>query len=192
LRRNFFVTRLSAYNFLQSPMRPTQRSYARITKSDLKKLAALAMADLESFFERKPATARRYQNRLLALAFCQGAAEHYVRPGRGVKDFDVWAFFASGPAQPFPYRRRGKVDFGTSKFGRHPNDTGFKGRGVDVLGRDIPISKSETPTAAIRRYLRTSPNKTPHLLALRPVVLLTPPRLLGKVIWDPLMMRGPE
>lgn len=165
---------------------PAERSYAPITKSDVKKLAALAVADLNSFFKRNPVTARRYKKRLIALAFCQGAAQHYVRPGRGVKDFDVWAFFASGPKRPFPYRRRGSMDFGTSKFGRHPKDVGYEGRGVDVLGRDIPVARGETPTSAIRRYLQTSHNKTPRLLALRPVVLLTPPRSLGKVIWDPL------
>jgi hypothetical protein len=34
-----------------------------------------------------------------------------------VKDFDVWAFFAEHPARPFPHRRRGRKDFGPSRFG---------------------------------------------------------------------------
>ncbi|MEX1109636.1 MAG: hypothetical protein WEC00_12035 [Dongiaceae bacterium] len=167
-------------------MTETERSFERIELADLKKLVEIALTDLNDLFGRKHDLTNLYRDRLLALAFCQGAAEHFVRPGRGVKDFDVWAFFSNNPQKSFPYRRRGKRDFGPSKFGRHPSDHGYAGRRVDILGRDISVSIGETPEVAIRRYLSTYPTKSARLLAMRPVVLLTPPELTGKVIWDPI------
>ena len=35
---------------------------------------------------------------------CQGAALHYVNGRNGVKDFDVWSFYAQYNDWPFPAR----------------------------------------------------------------------------------------
>lgn len=66
----------------------------RIEVADLLRLAALA-ADAEAeLFRRNPRGSGRYASRLLGRALCQGAALHYVDESNGVKDFDVWSFYA--------------------------------------------------------------------------------------------------
>lgn len=63
----------------------------------------------------------------MCVALCQGAAKHFVdmeagakRPN-GVKDFDVWSFFAAIPGQQFPAAIRHRhFDFGPSRFGAEP------------------------------------------------------------------------
>jgi hypothetical protein len=95
---------------------------ARIEVADLLRLAALA-ADAEAeLFARNPHGSGRYAGRLLGRALCQGAALHYVSKKNGVKDFDVWSFYAQYDDWPFPPRWRGTRDFGPSKFGRYPHD----------------------------------------------------------------------
>src|SRR3984893_8121576 len=98
----------------------TGRSLVRIEVADLLRLATLA-ADAESvLFGWNPRGSGRYAGRLLGRALCQGAALHYVNGKNGVKDFDVWSFYAQYDDWPFPARWRGTRDFGPSKFGRYP------------------------------------------------------------------------
>ena len=98
------------------------RSLARIDRNDLLRLAKLA-ADVEAgLFARHPYGAGRYAGRLVCRALCQGAALHYLDERNGVKDFDVWSFYAARDDGPFPYRWRGTADYGPSKFGRYPDD----------------------------------------------------------------------
>lgn len=111
------------------------RSLARIDRSDLLRLAALAAEAEEGLFARHPDGVGRYAGRLLCRALCQGAALHYLDGRNGVKDFDVWSFYAARDDGPFPYRRRGTADFGPSKSGRWPGDPpSYAGRRVDFLG----------------------------------------------------------
>ena len=35
---------------------------------------------------------------IIAVALCQGAALHYVNGSNGIKDLDVWTFYAERPA----------------------------------------------------------------------------------------------
>jgi len=163
----------------------SERSFERLSLDDLRRLAELALTDLRGLYARRPETASLYADRLIALCLCQGAAEHFVHPGRGIKDLDVWAFYREHPARAFPYRRRGIVDFGRSKLGRHPNDKGFAGRRVDVIGRSIPTQNGENRIEAIRDWLRGQHSESAQHLARRPVVLIYPEDSLGKVIWDP-------
>ena len=75
------------------------RSYESITRDDLSRLARIARLDREDFFARKP----RYltlAGRLICVALCQGAALHLIDGTNGVKDFDVWTFFAAHPGDP--------------------------------------------------------------------------------------------
>jgi hypothetical protein len=98
------------------------RSLARIDRNDLLRLAKIA-ADVEAgLFARHPQGAGRYAGRLICRALCQGAALHYLDGSNGVKDFDVWSFYAMRDDGPFPYRWRGTADYGPSKFGRYPDD----------------------------------------------------------------------
>jgi hypothetical protein len=112
-----------------------RRSLARIDRNDLLRLAELA-ADVEAgLFARHPRGAGRYVGRLVCRALCQGAALHYLDGTNGVKDFDVWSFYAERGDGPFPYRWRGTADYGPSKFGRYPDDPpSFTGRRVDCSG----------------------------------------------------------
>ena len=83
-----------------------RRSLARIDRNDLLRLAKLA-ADVEAgLFTRHPHGAGRYAGRLVCRALCQGAALHYLDERNGVKDFDVWSFYAARDDGPFPYRWR--------------------------------------------------------------------------------------
>ena len=113
--------------------------------ADLLRLAALA-ADAEAeLFRRNPQGSGRYAGRLLGRALCQGAALHYVNGSNGVKDFDVWSFYAQSDDWPFPARWRGTRDFGPSKFGRYPGDPPrYSGRRVDLLGRLLPADLAPT------------------------------------------------
>ena len=166
--------------------RASERSQEKIRSEDLRRLAKLAQQDLDAFFGRKRKTAQLYRSRLLALALCQGAAEHFVRLGHGVKDFDVWAFFEKSPTRPFPYRRRGMVDFGESRFGHHPTkNKGYTGRTVDVIGRSIPKKRGQSSEDAILSYLVEAKTASAKHLRIRPVVMLFPTRRVGHVIWDP-------
>ena len=165
------------------------RSYERITRRDLARLAAIAAEDREDLFARRPHS-RPYRDRILCVALCQGAALHYVDNQNGVKDFDVYTFYAEHPTGPFPYRRRGIADFDRSPFGRNPeDDKSFKGRRVDLMGRSLKVPPTADPVSAVRSYLARSGTETARQLAKKAVVLLDPASLRGVVIWSPANKR---
>jgi hypothetical protein len=113
-----------------------------------------------------------------------GAALHYADGRNGVKDFDVWTFFAAHPARPCPSRRRKVLDFGPSKFGRSPGAPArFTGRRVDMLGRSLPEPPDADPIEAIRHYLRARRTPTAKLLGEKAVVLISPQGQRGTVAW---------
>jgi hypothetical protein len=121
---------------------------------------------------------------MIGIALCQNAALHYLNGENGVKDFDVWTFYSEHPSAPYPYRRMGHCDYGTSKFGCHPEDVErFKGRCVDLIGRSLNCSKTADPVDMIRDYLKNPETKSAKELSKKPVVLLFPDKLFGKVIW---------
>ena len=161
------------------------RSFEPLDSADLRHLAELAAEDLKQLFVRHPDTGRLYQDRLLMLCLCQGGAEHFVRQKNGVKDLDVWAFFSEHPARPFPYRRRGIRDFGPSRHGRHPDDEGFMGRRVDIIGRSIKCGADQSAQDCIRGWLGGGKTDSAKLIAMRPVVAVYPENERGNVIWDP-------
>src|ERR1017187_928917 len=122
------------------------RSLARIDRNDLLRLAELAAEVEAGLFARNPQGAGRYVGRLLCRALCQGAALHYLDARNGVKDFDVWSFYAERDDGPFPYRWRGTADFGPSEFGRYPGDPrSFTGRRVDLPGRSLDARTDAEP-----------------------------------------------
>lgn len=166
------------------------RSFETIGLADLQRLADLAMGDLISLFERSQHSAR-HRDRLLMLCLCQGAAEHYHNGDRGIKDFDVWAFFEGGLPTAFPPRRIGRVDFGVSRFGRNPEDgPGYLGRRIDVIGRSIDTRIGEPPATSVSRYLAEGRTTSAARLAQRPVIALTPATEIGKLIWEGVARHG--
>jgi hypothetical protein len=157
-----------------------------ITDADLARLCELAREDLAELFERRQETGELYRERLLGIALCQGAALHYVDGRNGIKDFDVWSFFAEHDRRPFPYRRNVPYDFGPSKLGRRPRDPSrFVGRRVDMLGRSLNVPPGTDPVRAIRVYLRRDQTTTARLLAAKAVVMLWPEGVRGLVVWPP-------
>ena len=82
------------------------RSLAPIDIDDLLRLARLATEVEAGLFARRPQGAGRYAGRLICRALCQGAALHYLDGRTGVKDFDVWSFYAAHDDGEFPPRWR--------------------------------------------------------------------------------------
>ena len=162
----------------------SDRSLARIERADLLRLAALA-ADAEAdLFRRNPQGSGRYAGRLLCQALCQGAASHYVNGRNGVKDFDVWSFYAQHDDWPFPARWRGTRDFGPSKFGRYPGDPPrYSGRRVDLLGRSLPAGPGADPADVLRRYLAARRTDSAKALAAKAVILIDPLHRAREVVW---------
>jgi len=171
-------------------MKSKSRSYKKIRKWDLRRLAAIAREDREDLFSRKADLGKIYRKRVICVALCQGAALHYIDGKNGVKDFDVWTFFREHPKKPFPYRRIARRDFGNSRFGRAPGKTHFKGRCVDLIGRSIPSKKAAAPIQAVQDYLKLSKNKTARSLAEKAIIILEPEEFIGTVAWPMALARG--
>jgi hypothetical protein len=152
--------------------------------ADLVRLGVLA-ADAEAeLFRRNPRGSGRYAGRLLGRALCQGAALHYVNGSNGVKDFDVWSFYAQYDDWPFPARWLGRRDFGPSKFGRYPGDPPrYSGRRVDLLGRSLPAEPGADPADVLRQYLAARRTDSAKALAAKAVVLIDPRNRAGEIVW---------
>jgi hypothetical protein len=101
----------------------------------------------------------------------------------GIKDLDVWSFYRAVPERPYPYRRRGVVDFGDPKFGRSATNGEFVGRSVDLLGRSIDAPNFSDPIAVLRDYLASGKTESARLLARKAVILIEPANLLGAAVW---------
>ena len=109
---------------------------------------------------------------------------HYVNGRNGVKDFDVWSFYAQYDDWPFSPRWRGTRDFGPAKFGRYPGDPPrYSGRRVDLLGRSLPAEPGADPADALRRYLAARRTDSAKALAAQAVILIDPENRAGEIVW---------
>jgi len=163
------------------------RSRERITTRDLIRLGEIARVDHERMFRTNDNWAL-YADCLLAVALCQGAALHYLGGRNGIKDFDVWTFFARATGRPFPdpalYRRNKPADFGPSRFGRTLTAPAwFHGRRVDLLSRSLDVSADADPAKAIINWVAASSTTSARKLAQKAIVLIAP--MPGNVIWPP-------
>ena len=161
------------------------RSLEPITIGDLRTLARFAKEHREQWFLHKKKTSV-YENRFLCSALCQGAARHYVDGVNGVKDFDIYEFYAEVPAVTIPYRAHWCYDFGPSKFGRQKNSRlhpEYEGRRIDLFVRALKVDVGADPVEAVQKYLKTSRTTTATLLAEKAVVILEPEELIGTVAW---------
>ena len=164
-------------------MTDNARSYGHLLPEDLCRLGKIARQDREEFLNRCPRY-RPLQDEIIAVALCQGAALHYVNGSNGIKDLDVWTFYAKRPTL-IRYPRRGPSprDFGDPRFGQSPDYPQYVSRKVDCLGCSIAFGDDRDPSSALRSYL--SDQRTPNAreLARKAVVLIEPDALLGKVVW---------
>jgi len=160
------------------------RSTAPIEVSDLRRLAEIAAAVEADLFARHPEGSGRSAGPLLCRALCQGAGLHYVDGQNGVKDFDVWSFYAERPDGPFPARWSGTADFGPSKFGRSSGDLPTcQGRRVDLLGRSLPVPLEADSADVLRGYLSAARTASAKALAAKGVVPIDPAHRAGEIIW---------
>lgn len=189
--------------------RRSLRSLATLTDEHLCRLAALADADHEAF--TRPGGRPEYRSRRLAVVLAQGAALHYLDGRTGVKDLDIWTFYADIPATRFPAdKRETHADFGPSALGRQPYDLGsagsareralwqrwsaYSGRRVDFLMRAVP-GQASAPISSVVKALQdwlahgarsTGIHKpSAWYLAQKAVVLLHPEAGRGDVVWPP-------
>jgi hypothetical protein len=161
------------------------RSFAKIRKTDLARLVPLAKKCLDEMLKRSETGQYYSANRVLMACLCQGAAQHFVYVDRGVSDWDIVFFFRSHSRWKFPPRWRGTADFGPSRFGRNPDDgPKYSGRRIDVMGRDIPVLKRDSAETAIIRYVSEGRTTSARHWAKRPMVVLSPLEMLGRVIWE--------
>lgn len=158
------------------------RSSKEIARQDLERLAQIAEVDLAGYFERNP-NRHPLKRKVIAVALCQGAALHYVDATNGVKDFDVYTFFARDRVATYPPRVRRIADFGSPRFGTSADRPDFTGRQVDLMGRSLDVDPGCAPREALRAYLSEGRSATARFLAQKAIVLLRPHRSLGVVVW---------
>lgn len=165
----------------------SERSFQRITRADLKKLARLARAERDDFFGRHNEWAILYRKRIVCTALCQGAALHYINGTSGVSEFNVWTFYAEHPEAPFPFQQIAKLDFGKSRFGQDPvSPEAYQGRRVELQGRSLDCKPGDDPIEVLQQYLRGGDTPSARELRDQAVVLLEPERYLGYVVWPSL------
>lgn len=195
--------------------RPPRRTFELLTKQHLDRLANLAALDHEAF--TRPAGRPEYRQRRVLTVLAQGAACHYLDcvfghdlgSRTGVKDLDVWTFYAAIPGTAFPGgRRETHADFGPSSLGRQSYDlaeartareralwrrwSAYQGRRVDFLMRALTV-QPEASYAEILQAVRdwllrgaaASCPKKPSAwhLAQKAMVTLTPALQRGQIIW---------
>jgi hypothetical protein len=164
----------------------SERSYAPLTDNHLKRLARIAQLDHESMFE-KNRHLEVYRDRVLLVALCQGAALHYIDGKNGVKDIDVYTFYANFPGVMIHPLRHAFADFGESELGYRPADKPHRGkryvgRRIDLLQRGLKVLPDADPVEAVRDWL-LSKGESPWWLRQKAVVGLWPEKYLGTVIW---------
>ena len=145
--------------------------------ADLELFGQAAWAKLSEIFHRAP-VASSYRERLLILALAQGGGLHFENGTNGLKDIDIWAFFSAAPEKRFPPRARWTVDFGPSKFGKHPDDDGYAGRRIDILGRSIMVIAGEKPEDSVRRWLAGC-SSSAVALRQKPLIVVHPTERIG-------------
>jgi len=187
--------------------RRSARSQAALTEEHLARLAALAEADHQAF--TRVGGRPEYRSRRLAVVLAQGAALHFLDGRTGVKDLDVWTFYAAIPGMRFPAdRRETHADFGPSSLGRQTYDftaarnareralwrrwSAYEGRRVDFMMRALQVDV-DGPLSAVLQAVqgwvakgsRITASSIPSAwyLSKKAGVLLYPESRRGEVLW---------
>ncbi len=151
------------------------RTFEKITRHDLRELLVVGERVMDQFFVDKPRYAP-FRNKLVLVALCQGAADHYCDGITGIKDYDVWFFYAHMQGVSMPRSSIKKC---------YPEFNCYKGKKVDVLRRSDSAFKKGDVKASISRYLTNPTNPTPICLSGKAVIGLYPPEVMGEKLWRP-------
>jgi hypothetical protein len=177
---------------VSSQSRSPHRFYGKLRRNDLDRLLEIEHEWRASLEQRKEHW-RLYANRLLCVCLAQGGALHVVDGKNGIKDLDVYRFFAAHPKRPQPdpaiYRGRTTKDIGRSRLGKRTDRDGirgfpgYEGRNVDIFSVALPVRPSAEPIGAIRALLANPRTGTERALAAKAVVLIDrdPP----VAVWPP-------
>lgn len=166
-------------------------SQEKLTAADLDRLVELERAERERLIQTAAVWAA-HRDRLLCVCLAQGAAWHLLDGRNGIKDLDVWTFFARNPELDgrvidSGFRKGRHRDSGLSHLGLWfdpegpPRFRSFTGRRVDLFGVALPAQPEGDPVAALRAWLGERRTTRAHYLAEKAVVMLEPQRL--KVVW---------
>jgi hypothetical protein len=149
------------------------RSRSPLTATHLSRLSEIAEAD-HAFFTRDAGNWTDYRDQRVLVLLTQGGALHYLDGKSGVKDLDLWTFYAANPGHSIAQlgQRHRAVDFGLSEFGRQlyrldvakdarqraqwQKWSQYTGRRVDLFVRDLPVAPTATygaALAAVRAWL---------------------------------------
>ena len=161
------------------------RTYEKLTIEDLKEIEQYAKEELKRFLNEvgnPKGKYRVYENKLIAICLCQGAAQHFVDGKTGIKDIDVWFFFKEDKNVKIP-------DIKNMRYSVHKKFTNIGDKSIDFLKKAIKqdiINKSESvkPEDILKSYLQNGNTSTSKYLASKSVVGLFPPEILGKIIWE--------
>lgn len=165
------------------------RSYARITRTDLKRLVRLAQDERDDFFTRHPEWAILYRKRILCAGLCGDSALHYLNGITGVGEFQVWTFYAENSEASFPPHHVSHLDYGESKFGRSAGlPESYKGLRVELQGRSLDARPGDDALEALQRYLKAHRSPSARELSSKAVVLLEPDEFLGVEAWPSLVL----
>lgn len=196
--------------------RPSTRSRKPLTLVHLRRLGELADAQHAEFTRSFRAGGRSgdWARRRVAIVLAQGAAQHFLHPaaGYGVKDLDVWTFYARLPDRRLQAGRyEVHADFGPSELGRNLYDPPlsgrertwdrYEGRRVDFLVRDLAVrcgAPVDEIVEALRvwltagiaepcRHLTGGKNSSPHWLAHKSTVWIGTSEnrdQAGRKVWD--------
>jgi len=162
-------------------------SLARITKSDLRRLARIAADERDDFFARHPEWKLLYARRFLCTALCGRSASHFCYGSAGIDEFDVWSFYAAHPEAPFPHQRHSYRDFGKPKFGRTAANDAYVGRRIRLTGRSLASRPGDDSVVSLQRYLRSGRSPSARQLRRFAVVLIEPETYLAYVAWPTLI-----
>lgn len=166
-------------------------SQDKLTPADLDRLVEIERGERGRLI-RTAVVWAAHRDRLLCVCLAQGAAQHLLDGRNGIKDLDVWTFFARNPelddrVTDSGFRKGRHRDSGLSHLGRWfdpegpPRFRSFTGRRVDLFGVALPAERDADPVAALRAWLGERRTTRAHYLAEKPVVMLEPQRL--RVMW---------
>ena len=150
-----------------------------VTVRELRDLARLAAVEEEAFFVSNPHLSKPYQQRLILVALCQGAALQYLGCGYGVKDFDVHFFYAQNPEKKILSRATKEV---CARIGAFPVLPIHFMRAV--MPETQPCLEAEAAIQAVREFLLNKPTTRACHLSKKAVIGLYPAEMFGIEIWQ--------